>query len=227
MTVRRPPVPVGGALSSLGLVGLAPVGGCTGGTDGPGTPPTAAGRSSASAAATDAEAPVYELPTSCADVVRLSQVDEALGTVLAGDSSFTEGSAEPGIGRTGRVTCGFGISPATDTSGAGDPPLELSVFSYTDVGAAADPVEAIVAAQEAQGARSEQLTVADAPGVLLSTRQDTTLVVTVQARTCSPTLLPGILDAAATSVALRRLMADVLASDAPEDAAGASSGATG
>jgi len=91
MTVRRPPVPVGGALSLLG--------------------------------------------------------------------PSTEGTAEPDVGRTGRVTCGFGTSPATDR------------------------VEATVAASEGRGARSERLTVAGAPAVLFSAPEDTTLVATVEART--------------------------------------------
>ena len=77
-------------------------------------------QTSASSPATTTAAPVYELPGGCAELVTLGQIDAALGTPLPGETRFTLGTAEPAIGRTGRVTCGFGVVPATEDAAASD-----------------------------------------------------------------------------------------------------------
>jgi len=220
MTVRRPPVPVGGALSWLGLVGCLVLTGCSGdeGDDGGTAAPPPSSTSAAPTTASSSAPPAYELPTSCAALLTLSQIDAALGSALPGETTYTVGTAEPGIGRTGRITCGFGVVPATDTAGAGSPLLELSVFTYTDAAAAADRVAATVAAQQSQGVRSEDAVVPGADAVLLTGVDGATLVATVAARTYSLSMVPGILDAAATPPALAGLMGTVLTADAPEPA---------
>lgn len=227
MTVRRPPLPVGGALSLVGLMGSLALVGCSGadGGDAGSASPAATTTTSAAPASTTA-APAYALPESCSSLLSLSQLDDAIGVAIPGETTHTIGLAEPAVGRTGRVTCGFGVLPATDTEGATDPVLELSVFTYTDATTAADRIAATVDAQQSQGARTEELTVAGVPTVLVAGSQDSTLVARIQARTYSVTLVSGVLDPAATSTALQRLMGDVLAADAPDLAAGPGAGTT-
>ena len=221
MTVRRPSNPVGGALSSVGLVGCVLLTGCSSGGDDGGAG-SAASSSTAGAptpapttAASPSAAPAYELPSSCAALLTLGQIDDALGSPLPGETTYTVGAAEPEIGRTGRITCGFGAAPATDTTGAGSPLLELSVFTYRDAAAAADRVATTVEAQQSRGARSEGAVVPGADAVLLTAADGATLVATVAARTYSLSMVPGVLDAASTPSVMAGLMGQVLAADGP------------
>jgi hypothetical protein len=218
--VRRPPPGGGGPRSFVGLVGLLVLAGCSSGTDEPvAAPVTSTAPPPTSAAPTTPAAPVYELPTGCSGLLTLRQIDAALGTPLPGETRFTVGTAEPDIGRTGRITCGFGVVPASDDAGAGDPLLQLSVFTYTDEQAAADRVDATVDAQQAQGVRFDDAVVPGASAVLLTGPDEATLVATVGSRTYSLSLVPGILDEAGTQPALQQLMGDVLTADTPEPSA--------
>ena len=219
MTVRRPPTRVGGARSFVGLVGLVVLAGCSSSPEEPVAAPvsTSAAPSSSAAPATPAP-PVYELPEGCSELLTLRQVDSALGTALPGQTTFTVGTAEPEIGRTGRITCGFGVVPATDDAGAADPLMQLSVFTYTDEQAAADRVDATVDAQQARGVRFDEAVVPGASAVLLTGPDGATLIATVGTRTYSLSLVPGVLDDASTQPALQQLMGDVLTADAPEPA---------
>jgi len=213
MTVRRPPTRVGGALSSVGLVGLLGLAGCTGFAGsappaaGPTTPTTTA---TTTAAPSTTAAPAYELPATCAGLLTASQLDAALGARLPGTSTYVVGAPEPGIGRTGRVTCGFGVTPATDTAGASDPLLEVSVFTYTDAPAATDRLEVLIQSRQAQGVAAGAATVPGAQAVLFAGPADTTLVAVLADRTVALTLVPGLLDAAGTRTALEALAADAL-----------------
>lgn len=213
MTARRPPILGGGALSFIALLGLL---GCTGDGDNAGSTANPTPPSSAVPAGTSV-APDYVLPDSCSDLLHLTSIDAAIGTALVGVTTLTVGVPKPAIGRTGRVTCDFGIIPATDTEGASNPALELSVFTYTDEGSAADRVRAIVDAQRSQGSRTEELVAAGIPAVLLTGTAEATVLTAVAARTYSLTLSPGIVDPGATATVLQQLMGDVLAADAADD----------
>ena len=217
MTVRRPPTRVGGAWSFVGLVGAVVLVGCTGSPEAADVvaAPSSAPPPSTSAPATTSAAPVYELPDGCSGLLSLRQIDQALGTALPGQTTYTIGTAQPEIGRTGRITCGFGVVPATEDAAAADPLMELSVFTYTDAQAAADRVDSTVDAQQAQGVRYDEAVVPGASAVLLTGPEAATLIATVGSRTYSLSLVPGILDAAGTQPALQTLMGHVLTADTP------------
>ena len=218
MTVRRLPTRVGGARSFVGLVGMVVLSGCTGGPGGAEVaapaPSSSAPPPSTSAPATTA-APVQPLPASCSELLSLRQLDQALGTALPEQTTYTVGTPQPEIGRTGRITCGFGVVPATADAGAGAPLLELSVFTYTDEQSAADRVDATVDAQQAKGVRFDEAVVPGASAVLLTGPEEATLIATVGPRTYSLSVVPGILDEPGTLPALQQLMGDVLAADSP------------
>ncbi len=209
---------MGGALSCLGLVGLLGTAACSS------PPPLAedpAGVAGAPAETTvstppaTTAAPVFALPGTCTDLLTVAQVTDALGVRLPGTTSYVLGRPQPDIGRTGRVTCGYGVAPATDTAGASDPLLEVSVFVYVDARAAADRVEVLVADQESRGVRVDPVDVPGADAVLLTGPADTTLVSTVAERTYALTLVPGLLEPAATQAALQALAADAIAAGTP------------
>jgi hypothetical protein len=220
--MRRPPFPVGGALSLVGLVGALGLVGC-GGTDAGPAAPADTTSPPAAAAVTPSRTPAYELPDTCSALLTLGRIDEAIGSVLPGQTTLTRGRAEPAIDRTARLTCGYGVSPATDTASASDPLIELSVFTYTDADAAADRVEATVQAQQDRGARMQRLPVDGVPAVLLTATEGSTLVATVEARTYSLSVVPGVLDSGDAAPALQQLMSHVLAADADADTGAASS----
>lgn len=215
---------MGGALSCLGLVGLLGLAGCSapsGGEDA--AAPTSS--TPTTTAPTTTASPVFELPGTCAEMLTVAQVTDGLGVRLPGTTSYLVGEPQPDIGRTARVTCGYGVAPATDTAGASDPLLEVTVFVYTDAAAAAERVEVLTTNQEQQGVRVDPATVAGADAVLLSGPADTTLVATVAERTYALTLLPGLLDAPGTLTALQTLAEDAIAAGTPMAAAGGSGAA--
>lgn len=210
MTVRRPPLRVGGALPYLGLVGLLGLVGCTASSDSTAQAPSSSSVST-SAAVTTTAAPAFELPATCADLLTVAQVTDGLGVRLPGTTSFVLGQPKPDIGRTGRVTCGYGVTAATDTAGESDPLLEVSVFVYSDPQAAADRAQAVQGSREAQGVRVDPATVPGADALLFSSPDDTTLIATVAERTYALTLVPGLLDPPGTQAALQTLAAEAIA----------------
>lgn len=224
MTVRRPPHRVGGALSCVGLVGLLGLAGCA--LPGGGAPPAAATTSTTPAptTATTTPAPVFVVPGACAQLLTVGQVADGLGVRLPGTTTYVVGEPQPDIGRTARITCGYGVAPATDTAGASDPLLEVTVFVYDGPAAAAERVEVLVANQEQQGVRADPAVVPGADAVLLSGPADTTLVATVAERTYALTLLPGLLDAPGTQGALQTLAAVAIAAGDPADGSAAATG---
>jgi hypothetical protein len=222
MTVRRPPHRVGGALSSLGLVGLLGTAGCAGfagAAPDPAPTTSTAPTTSAAPVATTAAAPAFQLPATCADLLTVSEVNEALGVRLPGTSTYLLGQAEPGVGRTGRVTCGYGVTPATGTAGASDPLLQVTVATYTDTASAAVRLELAAESGRAAGAVVEDAVVPGTDAVLVAGPADTTLVAVVAARTYVVTLVPGLLDAPGTRTALTAL-AVAAAGPAADPAAG-------
>ena len=76
-----------------------------------------------------------------------------LGVRLPGTTTYLLGEPEPGVGRTGRVTCGYGVTPATATAGASDPLLEVTVATYVDAASASDRLAVAGDAGQAAGAR--------------------------------------------------------------------------
>lgn len=215
MTVRRPPTRVGGALSWLGLVGMLGTAGCSGFAG----PAPAAAPSSSAAPSTSAAppagaptTPAYEVPATCSDLLTTTEVQEVLGVRLPGTTTYLLGEPEPGVGRTGRVTCGYGVTPATATAGASDPLLEVTVATYVDPASASARLAVAGDAGQAAGAVVGTAVVGGIEAVLVSGPADTTLVAVVAARTYVLTLVPGLLDAAGTRAALEALTAAAVGS---------------
>jgi hypothetical protein len=113
-----------------------------------------------------------------------TDLDRALGRPLFGRTVFTQGVAQPSIGRTGRVTCGYGV-PA---SGRGTPPVEVGVSTYKDVESATSRVEATVSQLRSIGAGQIQATVSGLPATALSTGTSFTVLLAQGARTIAVTV---------------------------------------
>src|ERR1044072_7831078 len=102
----------------------------------------------------------------------------------SGPSRYVLGVAEPSIGRTGRVTCQFGLQP----NGRGAAPLEGGVSTYKDADSANERVAATVAALRSTATSQRSATVAGQQAVLIGTKKDNNLVVAQGDRTVAVTI---------------------------------------
>lgn len=162
-----------------------------GGSTDTGASTSTSGRATTGNAVTETSAPAFVLPETCSGLLTLEAIDAGLGFRITGTTQYVVGLPEPGIGRTGRVTCSYGVIPAADgTSGA--PLVQASVFTYDSAESALDRVEAVVGQGRAAGNRSEDVPVGDYPAVVLVSVTEATLVVAVQDRNYAITLAPGL-----------------------------------
>ncbi len=140
---------------------------------------------------TSAPEPV-SLPDNCGALLPVTDLDAALGLGLPGSVSYIRGEPLPGIGRTDRITCGYGVAIGPD--GNAQPPLlEISIASYNDEPAAADRIDVTTTDRQSAGDRVEATDVAELPAVLLIGVAGTTLVFADGATTYSLTLLAAVL----------------------------------
>jgi hypothetical protein len=129
-----------------------------------------------------------------------TDLDRALGRPLFGQTVYVQGVPLPSIGRTGRVTCRYGLP----RDRRGPAPVEVGVSTYTDAAAAERRVRATVAEQRGQGGTSREATVRGLPATLLGGPTTVTLVLAQGSRTVAVTLqrsLRGDLGRSATAVA--------------------------
>jgi hypothetical protein len=202
MTVR-------GSGARLVLVGIAAItAACTsGGSDQPqaGAAGTSAPPAATSSAASPTPTPTPDLPGGCDQMLPFTDLDQALGRPLFGQSRFVLGVAQPAIGRTGRVTCQYGLA----ANGRGPALLEVGVSTYKDAGSATSRVSATVAALRSAATSQKTATVAGQQATMIGTKSDYNLVVAQGDRTVAVTLsrkLTGVkLDNAAVAVAERVL----------------------
>src|SRR3954469_19114657 len=130
----------------LGLAAVLAVAGCSSG--GGGTPQAAATTTapprsgSGESAGPPTPTPTPNLPAGCDAMLPFTDLDQALGRPLFGETRYVVGVAEPSIGRTGRVTCQYGLA----RGGKGPAPVEIGASTYEDATSATDRVAATVAA---------------------------------------------------------------------------------
>lgn len=169
------------------------VAGCDAATESDGSTDTEASSSlsgSAIASQTASAAP-FVLPETCSALLSLDAIDAGLGVRISGTTNYVVGIPEPGIGRTGRVTCSYGVIPNADgTSSA--PLVQASVFTYDSVDSAIDRVEIVVSQGRNAGSRTEDVPVGEYAGMIIISVTEATLVVAVQDRNYAITLAPGL-----------------------------------
>jgi len=205
MTVRSSVARSGCVLVLVGIAALAAA--CSSGGSArsqAGATQTAAPTPTGSAAA-PTPTPTPNLPGGCDQMLPFTDLDHALGRPLFGPSRYVLGVAEPSIGRTGRVTCQFGLQP----NGRGAAPLEVGVSTYKDADSANERVAATVAALRSTATSQRSATVAGEQAVLIGTKKDNNLVVAQGDRTVAVTIARTLhvasLDKAAVGVAERVL----------------------
>jgi hypothetical protein len=163
------------------------IAGCTGGGTPQSAPSTAAPSGSGSStqgSPTPSASPTPELPTGCELLLPFGDLDQALGRPLFGQSRFTKGVPQPSIGRTGRITCQYGLN----AQGRGTPYVEVGISDYTDAEAAQKRVQATIASARSEAATQGDVTVGGLPATLLGAGKVVTLVLARGSRTVAVTL---------------------------------------
>ena len=124
-------------------------------------------------------------------LLSLEAIDAGLGVRISGSTQYVVGVPEPEIGRTGRVTCSYGVLPNGD--GTFTPPLvQASVFTYDSVESAVDRIDTVVTQSRNAGERTQDVPVGSYQGVVMINVTQATLVVAVDDRTYAITLAPGL-----------------------------------
>ena len=198
---------VPGSVARLVLVGIAALAAAcsSGGSGQPQAGTTQAAPAATGSATSPTPSPTPNLPAGCDQMLPFTDLDHALGRPLFGPSRYVLGVAEPSIGRTGRVTCQFGLQP----NGHGAAALEVGVSTYKDADSANERVAATVAALRSTATSQRSATVAGQQAVLIGTKKDNNLVVAQGDRTVAVTIARTLhvasLDKAAVGVAERVL----------------------
>lgn len=168
---RTEPLPHAGAIvCALGLLGALAA--CSTG----GTPQHVASTKSTAAPSPTAVAtvnpfsgpiePASALPKTCSSILSDQDLTSAFGSPQVGDTSYGNYAPLPTIGRTGRVTCGFGIS--VDQSGnEGQPVVTVSLITYDQASRAIERVADDVHSTVAKGAVAHPAVVNGHPATIL------------------------------------------------------------
>ncbi len=133
-------------------------------------------------------------------------------------TQYVVGVPEPDIGRSGRVTCSYGVIPNPDGTSA--PPLvQASVFTYDTVELAQDRIDTVVGQARDAGHRTQEAPVGDYDGMVIITVTDATLVVAVDRRNYSITVAPGLVTDDRLTQALADLAESAINGGRPEPSA--------
>jgi hypothetical protein len=106
------------------------------------------------------------LPKSCSKILSDTDLAAAFGATQTGDDSYGSYAPLPNIGRTGRVTCGFGIG--IDEFGHPSPAaVTVSLITYSTAANAVSRVASDVSGNVAKGATARPLLVSGHPATVL------------------------------------------------------------
>ena len=167
----------------------------------------------------------FVLPETCSALLSIEAIDAGLGVRISGSTQYVVGVPEPEIGRTGRVTCSYGVIPNPDGTSAA-PLVQASVFTYDTVEAALDRIETVVGQARDAGNRTQEVSVGNFEGVVIITVLDATLVVALDTRNYSITVAPGLVTDDQLSPALAALAESAINGGQPVPSAAPSGTAT-
>jgi hypothetical protein len=192
--------------------------------------PSATGPDGATAADPASPAPTAGVPELCEDLLTFGRLVQILQVPLDGGTGrvFNDDYLSDS-GRTGRLTCTYGVptdldEPATPGQPAAPapvpptpvpPPVEISVSGYTEADVAGARVEATVAGAQGSGTQIEAQAIGGRDGFVLNDPEDVSFVVADGARTYVVTLRHGVVPAAAERVVLLGLAGELLGEPVP------------
>lgn len=156
--------------------------------------------------ATPQASPLPEFPRNCAELLPAAEVATVVSVPLPGDTTFVFADALAGIGRTARVTCGYGVG----TGKGPGPAVEITVNEYESEQAAQDRVDVTLDAASESGSRVSEQPVGAFDGWILADRADISIVVHAGERTLVVTMKRGLIGRNAERVVLEQLAARAL-----------------
>ncbi len=173
--------------------------------------------STSPAPASSSAMPEAVLPRGCAQLLPLATVQQALGVALQGETNYLRAAPVPQSGRTGRVTCDYGVptssagqsaSPTAGTRGL----VEASYITYVDAKTAESRVHLTVQT-DGQSSSISNVTVGGKPGFVLLGKEWNELVLADGARTIVVEAAPSVLPAAKAPAALAAMASVMLQFD--------------
>jgi hypothetical protein len=106
------------------------------------------------------------LPKTCSAILTEANLQTAFGSPQSGDNTYGSYAPLPNIGRTGRVTCGFGIG-IDEMGNATDPAVTVSVITYTNAQEALTRLNATIGTSVGRGSTSQPASVGGHPATIL------------------------------------------------------------
>lgn len=113
------------------------------------------------------------LPDDCELVVPVDTMNATLGQELPGEPRIIIGIKEPGIGRTGKIDCYYGIPPKRNLP---DAPIVIGLATYIDELTARTRVAESVEAERQDGAKISEVDVGKQKGTLIEGKDEKLLI---------------------------------------------------
>jgi hypothetical protein len=113
------------------------------------------------------------LPDDCDLVVDAETMNRILGQELPGEPQIIIGIKEPGIGRTGKIDCYYGIPPKQGLTAA---KIIIGLSTYTDEPTARTRVSESVEAERQDGAKITEVDVGKQKGTLIEGKDEQLLI---------------------------------------------------
>jgi hypothetical protein len=106
------------------------------------------------------------LPKTCSAILTETNLQTAFGSPQSGDNSYGTYAPLPNIGRTGRVTCGFGIG-IDEMGNPTNPAVTVSVITYTTPREALTRLNSTIGSSVGRGSTSQPTSVGGHPATIL------------------------------------------------------------
>ena len=113
------------------------------------------------------------LPDDCELVVPVDTMNATLGQELPGEPRIIIGIKEPGIGRTGKIDCYYGIPPKKNLP---DAPIVIGLSTYSDDLTARTRVGESIEAERQDGAKITEVDVGKQKGTLIEGKDEKLLI---------------------------------------------------
>lgn len=147
-----------------------------------------------------------ELPTDCTLLLTHASVNKILGRTLTGHTIYIKAVPEPAIGRTGRVTCRYGVNGKSV-------PIEVSISGYRTVAEATNRVTVSVKAEQDAGAHATPTTIGHEPATITIGHHGSLLIYGTVNRTVAVTVAPGV--GGTKTAAILKDLADIVVANLP------------
>lgn len=139
-----------------------------------------------------------------------SAVDQAVGRLVLGQTSFIVNIPDATIGQVERIDCQYGLAAAKKGKKAAPAPIEVSVSLYASSALAAKRIAATEEEWRQNGAIPHAVKVGTHPGIVLTGNGNPLLIVADGPRTVAADIVPSVVKANKIDSVLAALAASAL-----------------